>query len=60
MRDMRNFIDRVIECRFVGMGWLRETAKFANKLQRRRAHLVICRRRLEVIKGLNVSAHEVI
>src|SRR3954447_20665539 len=58
MRNMCNFIDCAVEHFFVRLRGLRETGKFANKLQRRRANLVVCRRRLEVMQGLNVSAHE--
>ena len=33
-RDLRDFIDRAIESRFVGLGWVREAAQLADELQR--------------------------
>ena len=52
-----HLIDRAIEGEFVGAGGLCEAAKFSDELQRRRVNFFVCRRRFEVVQGLNVSTH---
>jgi hypothetical protein len=52
-----HLIHRAIEDEFVGAGGLCEAAKFSDELQRRRVDFFVCRRRFEVVQGLNVSTH---
>ena len=58
MCDMRNFIDRVIECVLVCSRRLSESAQLSNELERRCANFIIRRRRSEVVKCFDGSAHE--
>ena len=58
MRDMRDFIDRVIECVLVRSRRFGEPAQLANELKRRRANLIVRRRRTKVVKCFDGSAHE--
>src|SRR5918999_1449714 len=52
-----DLLDGGLEGGFVGLGGLGETAQLADELERRVAHLVLRRRRLEVEEGLDVTAH---
>lgn len=58
MRGMRDFIDCVIERLFVCLRRFGESAQLPNELQRRRPDLVIRRRRTEVMKCFDGSAHK--
>jgi hypothetical protein len=55
---MRDFINRSIECVFVGLGRLGESAQFSNELKGRRANFVVRRGRCKIMQGLDVSAHD--
>jgi len=55
---MRYIIYGAIECFFVRARWLCKSGKLSNKLQRRRANLVIRRWWTEVVKCFDGSAHE--
>src|SRR4030095_11168390 len=57
MRGMDHVIHSAIECFFVGARWLCKSAKFPNKLERRRANFIRRRRWTEVVKCFNGSAH---
>ena len=55
---MRNFVHRSIECLFVRLRRFGETAQLADELERRRANFVVGRRRTEVMKCFDSSAHK--
>jgi hypothetical protein len=56
---LRHLIDGAIKGEFVGLGWLGKTAEFSDELQRRRTNFFIRRRRLKVVKGLDISTHSI-
>ena len=58
MRETRDFIDRVIECVPVRSRRFGEPTQLANELKRRRANLIVRRRRTKVVKCFDGSAHE--
>ena len=58
MRGVGDFVDCAIECILVCFRRLGESAQLANKLQRRRANFIVRRRRSEVVKCFDGSAHE--
>ena len=58
MSDMRDLIDRAIESVFVCFRRFGETAQLADELERRRTNFIICRRRTEVMKCFDGSAHK--
>ena len=58
MRDVRDFIYGSIEGVLIRAGRFRESGQFANELKRRCANLVVCRRRTEVMKCFDSSAHK--
>jgi hypothetical protein len=58
MGDVRDLVDRSIERILVCFRRFSEAAQLSNKLKRRRADLVVRRRRGKIMQGLNVSAHE--
>src|SRR5438552_2846997 len=58
MRDVRNIIDRSIECVLVCFRRLGKSTQLSDELQRRRSNLVVRRRRAEVVKCFNGSAHK--
>src|SRR5438105_1545161 len=53
----RDVFHRGVECRLIGVRWVRHTAQLTHELDRRRPNLVVRRRRLEVRQRLDVSAH---
>ena len=55
---MRNFVHRAIEGVLVRFRRFSETAQFADELERRRTNFVVGRRRTEVMKRFDSSAHE--
>ena len=57
-RDVRDFIYGLIEGVLIRVGRFRESGQLPNELKRRRANLIIRRRRRKIMQGLNVSAHE--
>src|SRR5438270_10372496 len=58
MGDVRNFIHRAIKDVLIRVRRFRESGQLPNELKRRRANLVVRRRRRKIMQGLNVSAHE--
>src|SRR6478672_12149668 len=56
-RGHRHLLDGRLEGGLVGAGRLRRSAELANELQRRRADLVLRRRRIEVRQRPDVAAH---
>jgi hypothetical protein len=50
-------VHRAVERLFVRFRWLGEAAQLADELQRRSADFILGRGRKEVVKGLDVSAH---
>jgi hypothetical protein len=52
-----DFIDGSIEGDFVRVRWFCESAKFPDKLKRRRANFVIRRGWLKIMQDLDASAH---
>jgi len=56
---LRHLVYGVIKGEFVGPRRLCEAAEFSNELQRRRTDFFFCRRRFEVVQGLNVSTHNI-
>jgi len=58
VRDVRDFIYGSIEGVLIRAGRFRESGQFANELKRRCANLVVCRRRTEVMKCFDSSAHK--
>ena len=58
MSGMRDFVDRAIEGVLIRFRRLGETAQLADKLKRRSANLIVRRRRTEVVKCFDGSAHE--
>ena len=58
MSGMRNVIDRAIERVLVGFRRFGESAQLPNELQRRRANLVVRRRRRKIMQCFDGSAHE--
>ena len=57
MGGMSHLIHCAIESLFVCLRWASESAELSNELQSRRPDLVLGRRRREVVKCLNISAH---
>jgi hypothetical protein len=57
MSGVCNVIDRSIECALVCFRRFSETAQLSDELQRRRANFVVGRRRTEVMKCFDRSAH---
>src|SRR5437762_14362261 len=57
MSGMRNFIDCSIECVLVCFRRFGEPAQLSNELHRRRVNFVLARRRTEVMKCFDGSAH---
>ena len=55
---MRNFVHRLIECLFVRLRRFGKTAQLADELERRRTNFVVGRRRTEIMKCFDGSAHE--
>src|SRR4051812_35300091 len=51
-------VHRAVERLLVRFRWFGEAAQLAHELKRRGANLVMRRRRQEVVKGLDVSAHD--
>jgi hypothetical protein len=58
MGDVRDFIYGAIEGVLIRVRRFRESGQLPNELKRRRANLVVRRRRRKIMQGLNVSAHE--
>ena len=58
MRDVRDFIDRAIEGVLIRLRRFRESGQLPNELKRRCANFIIRRRRSEVVKCFDGSAHE--
>jgi hypothetical protein len=58
MGDVRDLIYGAIEGVLIRVRRFRESAQLPNELKRRRANLVVRRRRRKIMQGLNVSAHE--
>jgi hypothetical protein len=56
-RGMSDVVHSTIESFFVRFRGFRKTTQLADELKRRSTNLVLGRRRQEVMKGLNVSAH---
>src|SRR5205814_868187 len=56
-RGTRDSIDGALECRLIGARRIVEAADLAHVLKRGRAHLLLGRRRLEVVEGANVATH---
>ena len=57
MGDMCDFVHRSVECIFVGLRGLGESAQLADELKGRRANFVVRRGRCKIMQGLDVSAH---
>jgi hypothetical protein len=53
----RNFLDRLIESRFVGTRRPRSATQLSDELQRRRTNLVVGSRWLEIGQRFDVPAH---
>ena len=58
MSDVRDFVYGAIEGVLIRVRRFRKSGQLPNELKRRRANLVIGRRRCKIMQGLNVSAHE--
>jgi len=58
MGNVRDFIDRAIECGFVCLRRFGESRQLSDELKRRRANFVLGRRGTEVMKCFDCSAHE--
>ena len=58
MGDVGDFVHGAIECVLIRVRRFRESGQLPNELKRRRANLIIRRRRRKIMQGLNVSAHE--
>jgi len=58
MSDVRDFIYGAIKGVLIRVGRFRESGQLPNELKRRCANLVVCRRRTEVMKCFDGSAHE--
>src|SRR5437763_9717544 len=57
-RDVRDFIYGSIEGVLIRVGRFRESGQLPNELKRRCVNLVVCRRRTEVMKCFDSSAHK--
>ena len=55
--NSRHVINSVVECVFVGLGRLGESAQLSDELMGRRANFVVRRGRCKIMQGLDVSAH---
>jgi hypothetical protein len=60
LRGVSHIIDRTIESCLVCLGRFSETAQLPDELERRSANFISRRRRLKIMQGLDVSAHEII
>jgi hypothetical protein len=58
MGNVRDFIDGAIEDVLIRVRGFCESGQLSDELKRRRANLIIRRRRTEIMQGLNVSTHE--
>ena len=57
VRRLRHLVHRAVESGLVGLGRPSEAAQLAHELEGRGAHLLVRRRRLEVVQGLDVPTH---
>src|SRR5580704_767656 len=57
VRRAGHFLHGALECGLVGLGRPRETAQLADELKGGRADLLVGRRGLEVVQGLDAAAH---